>query len=113
MPRLHADQFDRCLAQSTGVLVINNYQVILYNGLGLFGYLPLLLYAVYATWAAVLNLTGASIVDRVGRVKMLAIGVVCSHFRIVNERDRTDASVDWMCSFNGCRDCNGGHIFRN
>ena len=112
MPRLHADQFDRCLAQSTGVLVINNYQVILYNGLGLFGYLPLLLYAVYASWAAILNLTGAAIVDRVGRVKMLAIGVVCPH-SIVYEHDRTDASVDWMCSFNGRRDCNGGHVLRN
>jgi len=37
------------LSQSTGVLVINNYQVSLYNGLGLYGSLPLLLYAIYLT----------------------------------------------------------------
>ncbi len=30
-------------AQSTGVLVVNNYQVLLYNNLGLYGWLPLLL----------------------------------------------------------------------
>ncbi|KAL1869405.1 hypothetical protein Daus18300_005617 [Diaporthe australafricana] len=35
------------LVQSTGCLVINNYQVLLYNGLGLYGSLPLLLYAVW------------------------------------------------------------------
>lgn len=67
----------RCLAQSTGVLVVNNYQVILLTGLGVTGYMPLLLYAVYASWAAVLNLVSAMVVDRAGRVKMLSIGLVC------------------------------------
>lgn len=33
----------QCAAQSTGVLVVNNYQVLLYNNLGLYGWLPLLL----------------------------------------------------------------------
>ncbi|KAF2226140.1 general substrate transporter [Elsinoe ampelina] len=65
----------QCAAQSTGVLVINNYQVLLYNGLGLTGWLPLLLYAIYASWAAVLNWAGALIVDRAGRIKMLSIGI--------------------------------------
>ncbi|EPE08408.1 general substrate transporter [Ophiostoma piceae UAMH 11346] len=64
------------LAQSTGVLVINNYQVILYNGLGLFGYLPLLLYAMYTLWAAFLNWVGSMVVDRFGRVRMLTIGII-------------------------------------
>lgn len=64
------------LAQSTGVLVINNYQVILYNGLGLFGYLPLLLYAMYTLWAAFLNWVGSMVVDRFGRVRMLTVGLV-------------------------------------
>ncbi|KAG8631577.1 hypothetical protein KVT40_000717 [Elsinoe batatas] len=65
----------QCAAQPTGVLVINNYQVLLYNGLGLTGWLPLLLYAIYASWAAVLNWAGALIVDRAGRIKMLSIGI--------------------------------------
>lgn len=68
----------RCAAQSTGVLVVNNYQVLLYNGLGLYGYLPLLLYAVYTAWAAFLNWAGAMFVDRVGRIRMLIIGLVCA-----------------------------------
>ncbi|KEF52756.1 uncharacterized protein A1O9_11173 [Exophiala aquamarina CBS 119918] len=67
--------FVQCLAQSTGVLVVNNYQVILLNGLGLTGWLPLLLYAIYASWAAVLNLVAALIVDRAGRVRLLCIGI--------------------------------------
>jgi MFS family permease len=66
----------RCVAQSTGVLVINNYQVLLYAGLGITGSLPLMLYAVYATWAAFLNWVGSMIVDRVGRIRMLTIGIV-------------------------------------
>ncbi|KAF4556988.1 Sugar (and other) transporter-like protein 56 [Elsinoe fawcettii] len=65
----------QCAAQSTGVLVINNYQILLYNGLGITGWLPLMLYAIYASWAAVLNWAGALIVDRAGRIKMLSIGI--------------------------------------
>lgn len=68
----------RFLAQSTGVLVVNNYQVILLNGLGVTGWLPLLLYAVYASWAAFLNFVSALIVDKVGRVRLLCIGIVSS-----------------------------------
>lgn len=64
------------MGSSTGVLVINNYQIILYNGLGVTGYMPLLLYALYATWAAVMNLVGSLVVDRTGRVRMLSLGIV-------------------------------------
>lgn len=67
----------RFFAQCTGVLVINNYQVLLYNSLGLFGSKPLLLYSLYLTWAAFQNWVSAMIVDRVGRVLMLTIGIVC------------------------------------
>ncbi|KAH7386664.1 general substrate transporter [Phaeosphaeria sp. MPI-PUGE-AT-0046c] len=71
------------LSQSTGVLVINNYQVMLYNGLGLYDSLPLLLYAVYLTWAAGLNYFSATIMDRVGRTRLLIIGLIgCSVFII-------------------------------
>lgn len=58
------------------MLVINNYQVTLYAGLGLSGWMPLMLYGVYTTWAAILNYCGAMIVDRIGRVRMLSIGMV-------------------------------------
>jgi sugar porter (SP) family MFS transporter len=68
--------FVQCIAQSTGVLVINNYSVLLYQSLGLKGSLPLLLYAVYATWAAFLNWVGSVLVDRIGRIRMLLIGVI-------------------------------------
>jgi hypothetical protein len=56
--------------------VINNYQIILYQGLGITGWLPLMLYAIYASWAAFLNWVGSMIVDRVGRIRMLTIGIV-------------------------------------
>lgn len=68
--------FVQCLAQSTGVLVINNFSVLLYNALGLYGSLPLMLYAIYASWAAFLNWAGAMFVDRFGRIRMLVIGIV-------------------------------------
>ncbi|KAJ5587147.1 uncharacterized protein N7459_002912 [Penicillium hispanicum] len=68
--------FVQCLGQSTGVLVVNNYQVMLYNTLGLYGSMPLMLYGVYTTWAALLNFIGSLVVDRVGRVAMLCIGMV-------------------------------------
>ncbi|KAK3713671.1 hypothetical protein LTR37_008365 [Vermiconidia calcicola] len=57
-------------------IVVANYQVLLYNGLGLYGSLPLLLYSAYLTWAAAMNYVAALIVDRVGRVRMLAIGFI-------------------------------------
>ncbi|KAF2792178.1 general substrate transporter [Melanomma pulvis-pyrius CBS 109.77] len=68
--------FVQCVAQSTGVLVINNYQILLYKGLGITGWLPLMPYAIYASWAAILNWAGSMVVDRVGRIRMLTIGVV-------------------------------------
>lgn len=66
----------RFLCQSTGCLVINNYSVILYNSLGLYGSLPLLLYALYLLWATFMNFVSALIVDRLGRIRSLAIGFV-------------------------------------
>jgi hypothetical protein len=73
------------LSQSTGVLVINNYQVSLYNGLGLYGSLPLLLYAIYLTWAAALNYFSATIMDRVGRVRLLLGGLIGCSIMIICE----------------------------
>lgn len=74
--RLLSGFFVLFIAQSTGVLVVNNYQVLLYNSLGLYGALPLLLYACFDTWASVMNFINTLILDRFGRIRILAIGVV-------------------------------------
>jgi MFS family permease len=66
---------DRCAAQSTGVLVVNNYQVLLYNNLGLYGWLPLLLYAIYTSWAAFMNWVNAMLLDRLGRIPIITWGL--------------------------------------
>ncbi|KAJ5546096.1 hypothetical protein N7494_003681 [Penicillium frequentans] len=50
-----------CICPSTEVLVVNNYKVTLYSTLVLYGSMPLLLYGVYTTWAALLNFPGSLI----------------------------------------------------
>lgn len=77
--------FTQFILQSTGVLVINNYQVLLYNSLGLFDSVPLLLYAVYLSWAAAMNYLSSRIMDRVGRVRLLVIGLTGCTFAIICE----------------------------
>lgn len=49
---------------------------MLWESIGQTAYRPLLLYSVYLTWASLLNVFSSLIVDRVGRVKLLLIGVV-------------------------------------
>ncbi|KIX06755.1 uncharacterized protein Z518_04731 [Rhinocladiella mackenziei CBS 650.93] len=67
------------LVQSTGCLVINNYQVLLYNGLSLYGAMPLMLYAIWDTWAAFMNLVNALLLDKVGRIPIMVVGQIgCS-----------------------------------
>ncbi|KAJ5398588.1 hypothetical protein N7465_009077 [Penicillium sp. CMV-2018d] len=74
--RLFCGCFTQFIGQSTGVLVINNYQVILYNSLGLYNSMPLLLYAAYLTWAAFMNYMSTFIIDRVGRVRLMVFGLL-------------------------------------
>jgi len=57
------------------VLVVNNYQVLLYNNLGLYGWLPLLLYAIYTSWAAFMNWVNAMLLDRLGRIPIITFGL--------------------------------------
>lgn len=57
--------------QNTGVLVINNYNTLLYQSLGLSNSKALIVSAGYNTWAMVDNFIGATISDRVGRRKLL------------------------------------------
>jgi MFS family permease len=69
----------RAIAQSTGVLVVNNYQVLLYSGLNLHGSTALLLYACYNSLAAVMNFVNSIILDRFGRIRIMVIGLIgCS-----------------------------------
>lgn len=83
--RLLSGFFVLFIAQTTGVLVVNNYQVLLYNSLGLYGALPLLLYACFDTWASVMNFINSLILDRFGRIRILAIGVIGCALSIVLE----------------------------
>lgn len=57
--------------QSTGCLGITTFQVIIYSSLGLTGPMPLLMYGVYVTVAAIFNYTGAALCDRIGRRRQL------------------------------------------
>jgi MFS family permease len=74
--RLVCGVFTQFILQFTGVLVINNYQVLLYNTMGLYNSLPLLLYAVYLSWAAGMNYISSLIIDKVGRVRLMMIGII-------------------------------------
>lgn len=65
------------MVQSTGCLVINNYQVLLYNGLNLYGAMPLMLYALWDTWAAFMNFINSLLLDKVGRIPIMVVGQVC------------------------------------
>jgi MFS family permease len=54
-------------ANSTGALVINYYSVVIYGNLGLKGYMPLLLYALYTLVGAIGNLGSLLTLDWTGR----------------------------------------------
>lgn len=64
------------IAQSTGVLVVNNYQVLLYKSLGISGSLPLLLNGIYNGLAAFMNFINSLFLDRMGRIRIMLIGLV-------------------------------------
>ena len=56
--------------QSTGILGIGAYSIIIYQSLGLTGSLPLLMYCIYVIVGTVANFMGTAIMDKVGRRKM-------------------------------------------
>jgi MFS family permease len=60
--------------QACGPLVINNYGVLLYQGLGMSGHMPLLMYAIYVVVGASVNIIAAFIMDRVGRRPLFFAG---------------------------------------
>lgn len=57
------------------LISISDYSVILYAGLGNSGSIPLLLSAAYVTCAAIGNYFCSLMIDRVGRVRLLCIGL--------------------------------------
>ncbi|UPK95564.1 hypothetical protein LCI18_006499 [Fusarium solani-melongenae] len=77
--RLRYGFFVQCIAESTGVLVVNNYQILLYDGLGLRGSIALMLYACYNSLAAFMNWVNSLILDRFGRIRIMVVGLIgCS-----------------------------------
>lgn len=61
--------------QFTGVLIIANYGVILYQSLGMGGYIPLLLSSLWVTSTFPGNIFCAFFVERFGRRKFMLIGL--------------------------------------
>ncbi|OAL30531.1 hypothetical protein AYO20_08750 [Fonsecaea nubica] len=61
-------------SQSCGPLVINNYGVVLYQGLGMTGSMPLLMYALYIVVGLFFNIVSSLIMDKVGRRKLFLGG---------------------------------------
>jgi hypothetical protein len=57
--------------QSGGVLGIGNFQILMYNSLGLTGWLPLLFYCIYALLPTMLNFACSAVMDRIGRRRLL------------------------------------------
>jgi hypothetical protein len=65
--------------QNTAILVINNFNALLYQSLGLSNSEALITSAGYNTWAMLANFMGAPMSDRFGRRKLLRKNVSPSH----------------------------------
>ncbi|CAL5868383.1 uncharacterized protein PFLUO_LOCUS2608 [Penicillium psychrofluorescens] len=66
--------FTMFASESTGILVVYNYSVLLYQGLGFSNKISLLLAALYVSVACAGNYVSSVLVDRLGRVKLFLIG---------------------------------------
>ena len=64
--------------QNTGVLVINNYNTLLYDSLGLTASQALIVGAAYNTWAWIANCSGAVVSDRLGRRRIIRMFLTLS-----------------------------------
>jgi MFS family permease len=74
--RLLLGMFMMFFQQSTGQNVLYGFQVNVLSQLGLTAWQPLLVVALYTLWAAILNIAGALVVDKLGRRVMFLIGLV-------------------------------------
>ncbi|KAJ9609817.1 hypothetical protein H2200_006146 [Cladophialophora chaetospira] len=66
--------FIQFAAQSTGILGIANFLILIFSSLGMSGVMPLLLYAIYTTIGTTCVAIAIFTVDRVGRRTMFLIG---------------------------------------
>ncbi|OCT51766.1 sugar transporter [Cladophialophora carrionii] len=83
--RLLLGFFLQWLAQSSGVLVVFNYQILLYRNMGLTGSVPLLLLALYNALAAFMNFVNSLLVDHLGRIRIMTIGIIgCATMMILH-----------------------------
>lgn len=68
--RAHADD-----ARFTGVLIVANLGVLLYESVGMTGSMPLLLNAIWVSITFPLNIFTALYVDKIGRRTLLLVGL--------------------------------------
>jgi hypothetical protein len=59
--------FQYAAMQSTGILVINNYSILLYNALGYTGGTALVLNACWTSLSVPFNVLNSIVIDRIGR----------------------------------------------
>lgn len=65
--------------QSTGILAIGNFQLLLYQSLDLKGWLPLLFYCFYTLIGTAPNFLSSALMDRLGRRTLLCKPFPSSH----------------------------------
>lgn len=95
-----------------GVLVVNNYQILLYKSLGITGSLPLLLNALYNGLAATMNFVNSLFLDRLGRIRIMLIGLVRTIHLLLYGRV-ADVCLDRLRLFSDLLHSHGGHIQRH
>ncbi|KAL0929487.1 uncharacterized protein CTRU02_215653 [Colletotrichum truncatum] len=66
--------FIQFAANASGALFISYYSVLIYQNLGLDGYIPLLMYCIFTLVGAIGNVVSALFIDRLGRRPSLIIG---------------------------------------
>ncbi|KAF2102097.1 general substrate transporter [Rhizodiscina lignyota] len=71
--------------QATGILGIGNFQVLIYNSLGITGYMALLFYCMYALIGTIPNFFCAYFMDRIGRRRLLLMGYVAVTLLLIVE----------------------------
>lgn len=72
------------------------------NNLGLSGSQPLLLLAIYNSWAAFLNFVNSLIIDRFGRIKVIVTCLV--RYTPGSIASLADFRPEWMCDIPHIRD---------
>lgn len=80
--------------QCTGILAIGNLQVLLYNSLGLTGWLPLLFYAMYTLIGTIPNFLCSIFMENIGRRKLLRKSMALGQQECANRNSHGISSRD-------------------